>query len=43
MLFHQVNVKSEGSEERFPIDVTVRQVGRLSAFQIPTVVRKGGR
>ena len=41
----QVNVESGGGpdDERFPLDVTVRQHGRLTAFQIPTVVREGDR
>ena len=40
----QVNVESGGDlDERFPLDVTVRQHGRLTAFQIPTVVREGDR
>ena len=39
----QVNVESGGLDERFPLDVTVRQHGRMTAFQIPNVVREGGR
>jgi len=37
----QVNVNSEDADERFPVDITIRQMRRMISFQLPTVERRG--
>ena len=33
----QVDARSEDATERYPVDITVRQFGRMIAFQLPSI------
>ena len=39
----QVNVHSDDAEERYPVDITIKQFRRMITFQLPTVERRGER
>ena len=41
MLILQVYTNSSAATERDPVDIMVRQFGRMIAFQLPTVQRRG--
>ena len=38
----QVDARSDGATERHPVDVTVRQFGRMIAFQLPSIEKNQG-
>ena len=38
----QINAEAPGASERFPVDITVRQFGRMIAFQLPSVEKREG-
>ena len=40
--FFQINAEAPRASERFPVDITVRQFGRMIAFQLPTIERREG-
>jgi len=39
----QVNVKSPEADEKFPVDLTIRQFRQMKTFQLPSVEREGNR
>ena len=39
----QVNVHSDDAEERYPVDITIKQFRRMITFQLPTVERREER
>ena len=41
LLILQVYTNSSAATERDPVDIMVRQFGRMIAFQLPTVQRRG--
>ena len=38
----QVDARSDGATENFPVDITVRQFGRMIAFQLPSIEKSQG-
>ena len=41
--FMKVDAKSSGGSERYPVDISVRQFGRLVSFQLPYIERRDGK
>ena len=39
----KVDAKSSGGTERYPVDIAVRQFGRLVSFQLPYIERRDGK
>eukprot|EP00092_Neocalanus_flemingeri_P009052 GFUD01009743.1.p1 GENE.GFUD01009743.1~~GFUD01009743.1.p1 ORF type:complete len:730 (+),score=141.45 GFUD01009743.1:101-2290(+) len=37
----QVNAESANAEERYPVDITIKQFRRMITFQLPTIERRG--